>query len=173
MKLPSKVAFMTGVMRYRHWGGIGAALILGAIFVIAGTGKMPEQSDAYIILFNISEITLFSILADYIHIWLPAIELTVGILLMLGVAARVVGGLSITLIGAFIFNNIWMINENLAEEACYCFGQLSNSLLGFISTRQALYIDIGMLALVVIILLLYPGKWLTLRPWFLRNKNVY
>jgi len=156
-------------MQYRHWAGIGAAIILGVIFVIAGLAKIPAQilpneTAAYMILLYLSRVPLLQLLSDHIDVLLPSVEIALGLLLALGIATRITAIFSSVLIGIFIFNNAWMINEGMAQEPCYCFAEA-----GFISTQQALYMDIGMLALVLVAVFCYSGSWLTVRPWFLRR----
>ena len=68
--------------------------------------------------------------------------------------------------------NSWVISQGLGYEPCACFGVLERLLLGKISTIEALYMDIGMLVLVSIILLCYPGNFLTIRPWFLKESRI-
>ena len=151
-------------MRHMHQAGISAGILLGLILLAAGLGKLPQQTNAYWIMFSLPHAILAPTLADQVDIWLPRLELAIGSLLIIGIAARPVTVLALALIAGFIFNNSWMIIEGLAGEPCRCFGP--NSFLGYISTTQALYIDSGMLALAVIILFWYPGNWLTVRPWF-------
>ena len=119
-------------------------------------------------MFNLPHAILAPTLADHVEIWLPRLELAIGALLITGSATRLATIFASALIAGFIFNNGWLIAEGLVNEACHCLG--SNSFLGYISTTQALYIDIGMLTLVAVVLLLYPGKLLTVRPWFLEKR---
>jgi len=155
------------VMRYRHWIGIAAGILLGLIFLVAGLGKLPGQTEAYMIIFGLQRALLHPTLANHIDTWLPRVELTLGLLLMAGVATRLMTSFSSVLIAAFIFNNGWEIARGAGENPCGCFGE--NSFLGYLSNTQALYLDIGMLALVAVVLLWYPGNWLTARPWFLKK----
>ena len=155
------------VMRYRHWIGIAAGILLGLIFLVAGLGKLPVQTEAYMIIFGLQRALLHPTLANHIDTWLPRVELALGLLLMAGIATRLMTSFSSVLIAAFIFNNGWEIARGAGENPCGCFGE--NSFLGYLSNTQALYIDIGMLALVAVVLLWYPGNWLTARPWFLKK----
>lgn len=158
------------VKRYRHWAGIGASILLGAVFVTSGLGKLPPQTEAYLIIFSLPRALLSPTLANYLDLWLPRVELALGIIIIIGIAPRLMTLLAAALTAAFIFNNSWEISQGLGQNTCGCFG--ANSFLGYITTTQALYIDIGMLAAVAIILLFYPGNLLTIRPWFLsRGKD--
>jgi uncharacterized membrane protein YphA (DoxX/SURF4 family) len=148
--------------------GILAAAALGLIFLIAGLGKLPAQTDAYTILLVLRNIPLMLLLSDYVHIFFPVLEIILGLMLVAGVAAKLTASLSTLLIGAFIFNNLWLIQKGLGQEPCYCFGGSLNWLLGVVSTREVLYVDIGMLGLVCLVMAFYPGRWFDLRPWFSR-----
>jgi uncharacterized membrane protein YphA (DoxX/SURF4 family) len=151
--------------------GILASVILGLIFLIAGLGKLPVQTDAYTILLILPRSSVLLFLSDYVHIVFPVMEIVLGLLLLLGIAARVMALGSAMLVGAFIFNNLWLMGKGLAQESCHCFGGSLNWLLGVVSVKDALYIDGAMLALVFLILAQYPAKWLTLRPWFIASQR--
>lgn len=152
------------------FAGILAGIILGLVFLVAGFGKLPVQTDAYTILLVIRREPFLLWLSDYVHIIVPLLELTLGFLLVSGVAARLTALASTALVGVFIFNNLWLIRNGVAEESCHCFGDALTRLLGSISTSEALYIDIAMLALILLVLTFYPDKWLSLRPWLLRRR---
>lgn len=155
-------------MRYRKWVAIAAAILLGAIFLVAGLGKLPAQTEAYMIIFGLERALLHPTLANHIDTWLPRIEIALGVLLMAGIAARLLAGVSGVLTIAFIFNNAWEIARGAGGDPCGCFGD--NSFLGYLSNTHALYIDIGMLALAAVVLLWYPRNWLSVRPWFIKNR---
>ena len=89
--------------RYRHWIGVWAVLFLGLIFVAAGTGKLLPQSENF-------EIFVFPdffspAMVSSVYVWIPRIELTIGVLLILGIAARFIASLSALMIAGFITNN--------------------------------------------------------------------
>ncbi len=157
-------------MRYRHWAGIGSGIILGIIFVTSGAGKIAEPGEFLTLLSYTS--FLPPELAILIARWLPWVELVLGLCLITGVSAKLMTSVSSLLVIGFIFHNAWLITHELATEECGCFGRLENILeierQITLSSQNALYMDIGMLALVLIILFCYPGKFFTLRPWFLR-----
>jgi len=81
------------------------------------------------------------------------------------------GFLSLALTAAFIGNNSWLLSQGLGYEPCTCFGVADRIFQGTLSTTGALYVDIGMLALAMIIILFYPGKLLTIRPLFLKPRK--
>jgi len=157
-------------MRNRYWAGIGASIILGLIFIASGLGKLPYQGEFLAIILSGSFLT--PLLAHIVGRWLPAIEIVLGLLLIFGIATKFMASLSSVLIAAFIAHNSWVINHGLGHKPCGCLGALERLLLGEFSTTEALYMDIGMLALVLIILLSYPGNFFTIRPWFLRGGKI-
>ncbi|MFC2025502.1 MauE/DoxX family redox-associated membrane protein [Chloroflexota bacterium] len=155
-------------MRYKHWASIGAAIILGLIFVASGLGKLLSQAESFKTIFNPFPDFLGPTFTGAVFSWLPFIELIVGLLLIIGVSAKLMAVFSLALTVGFITNNSWLISRELGYEPCDCFGIMERIIQVELSTAGALYLDIGMLALVLIILFCHPGKFLTLRPWFLR-----
>ncbi|MFC1969443.1 MauE/DoxX family redox-associated membrane protein [Chloroflexota bacterium] len=154
-------------MNYKKWAAIVAAILLGLTFFVAGLGKLPAQTEAYMIIFGLQRALLHPTLANHLDTWLPRIEIILGLLLMVGVAAKLMAGFAGLLSVAFIFNNSWEIARGAGGDPCGCYGD--NSFLGYLSNTDALYIDIGMLALAIVIILWYSGKWLSARPWFIKN----
>jgi len=159
-------------MRYRYWIGIGASIILGLIFFISGLGKLLQQTETFRIFYTSPISLLPPALANSISIWLPSIELLVGLLLASGILARLTASFSSALIAAFIFNNIWLLAHGLGQESCGCFGIWETIFLGELSTTGALYLDIIMLALAFITIFCYPGNFLTVRPWFMGKGKI-
>jgi hypothetical protein len=150
--------------------GIAGGVILGLIFLITGFIELPVQTDAYTILLVVRKETILLWLSDYVHVIVPWMEIILGFFLISGVAARLAALASAVLVGVFIFNNIWLIREGVDPKSCHCVGDAITRFLGGISTTEALYIDFAMLGLILLILTFYPDKWLSLRPWFLRNR---
>jgi len=159
---------------FKFWLAVAASLILGMIFIIAGLGKMPQQSEIFALSAFLPGTFLAPILAKVAKaafLKLPVVELTVGLLLIMGVATKIIATFSLALIAAFMANNSWLLSHGLRHMPCGCLGIVEESLLrGELSVAGALYLDIGMLALVLIILFCYPGNFLTPRPWFLRTR---
>ena len=157
-------------MRYRQWSGIGAGIILGLIFVASGVGKILEPIEFLTVL--TSTPFLSTKLVILISQWLPWVELVLGLLLIVGISAKFTSSVSFILVIGFIFQNAWLIGHGLGVDDCGCLGRFGNILeierQITLSSQNALYMDIGMVALILIILLCYPGKFFTLRPWFLR-----
>ena len=164
--------FLAEVMRYRYWAGVGASIILGVIFIVAGLGKLLRQTEASWIVATLPEAILPPTLTGVVTHGLPWIELIVGSLLILGLASKLVASYSAVLISAFIANNSWLIYHGLIYEPCGCFGIFERVFLGKLSTVGSLYLDIGLLALVSTILLWYPGRFFAIHPWFLRGGKI-
>ena len=153
-------------MRCKHWLAIGACILLGLIFFTFGLGKLPNHGEFLALTLSKSFLTLSQ--AIIVARWLPWIEVVLGSLLIIGIAAKFVASLSTALIVAFIANNSWMISLGLGDEPCGCPPQIEN--LGTMSVIDSLYLDMGMLVLVLIILFCYRGNFLTTRPWFFRKR---
>ena len=143
--------------------GVAASIVLGLILVLAGAGKISQQT-----IFTFPEAFLPEDLARIVSHSLPPVELVIGSLLIIGVAAKLMVVFAFVLIAAFIANNCWLLGRGLGYESCGCFGVLDTLFFGGLSTRGALYLDIGMLALALIIIFFYPGRPTTGRPWFMR-----
>ena len=156
-------------MRHRHWIGLASSIILGLIFITAGLGKLLDQDEIFGVLFSYYPAFLTSAQAKLAFTWIPWIELIVGVLLITGIAAKFVASLSTLLIAAFITNNIWLINHGLGYKPCGCLGIAERIIQYKLSTLQSLYLDIGMLALVLVILLCHQSSFLNIYPWFLRR----
>jgi len=156
-------------MRHRFWVGVGASIVLGLIFVAAGVGKLLHQVEAFSIPFYFPDF-LTPALAKAIHIWLPRIELIVGLLLIIGIAAKFTSVFSLVLIAGFIASNSWLLSQGLGNEPCGCFGMAERIAQVKLLVIDSLYFDIGMLGLALLTLIYYPSKFFTLRPWFLRTR---
>ncbi len=153
-------------MRYRYWVSVGASIILGLIFVIAGLGKLLSQAESFKTIFNPFPDLLAPVFAEAVFSWLPYIELVVGLLLIIGIMAKLMAIFASVLIAGFIINNSWMLSRGLGYEPCGCFGIMERILQVELSTTGALYLDIGMLALALIILFWYRSNFLNIYPWF-------
>ena len=160
-------------MQRKRWLAIVASMLLGLIFVAAGLGKLLQHAEVFRIYFASYPSYLLDLLSpaffEAIFVWLPPIELTIGLLLIIGIEAKLMAVFSSVLVAGFMANNSWLISQGLKYESCGCFGIIEKLTQARLSTVSALYIDIGMLALVVIILLYYPGNFITVRPWFLER----
>ena len=154
-------------MRYRYWVSAGASIIVGLIFIFSGIGKLLYQNDFLGIL--LSNPLLTPTLARVAIYVLPWVESVLGALLIIGISAKLMASLFLVLIVGFIANNSWLIAQGLAYKPCGCFGIFERIFLGKLSTLDSLVFDIGILALVLIVLLCYSGKFFDNRIWFFRK----
>lgn len=157
-------------MRCRYWAGVGAGIILGLIFIVAGLGKLLHQVDSELVSTFFTGLLPPSLTAVF-FLWLPRFELAIGLLLVFGIAAKFVAVLSSLLIAGFITNNVWLLGQGLGYEPCGCFGLAERIFPGQLSVVGSFYIDAGMLALAFTILFFYQGSFFSIYPWFLRREQ--
>ena len=153
----------TVVKRHRHWFGVEAAIVLGLILAAAGLAKLMHQPEAYEVFFIPFPALISRMFTKFYFIWLPRIELVLGMLLIFGIAARFISVLALILIAGFITSNSIMIIRNLSL-CLSCFGPRIQ-----LSTVSALTVDLIMVVLVVIILFCYRRKFFDIYPWFLKR----
>ena len=160
-------------MHYRYWLAIGSGIVLGLIFITSGVGKIIDPGEFLSVLANIAFYSFLPLeLVVPVARWLPWLELVLGLSLIMGISAKFMASASSLLVIGFIFQNTWIIVHGLDLNGCGCLGAFEKQLQIIGSSEIALYIDVGMLALVLIILFCYPGKFLTLRPWFLIRRII-
>ena len=133
--------------RFKHWIGILAAIFLGMTFFVAAISKLFTPA---------VEIELPAVLVAL----LGGLELTIGVLLVTGVYVKIVAGFSLFPIACFIISNV-LVKILGGEECLSCFGAM-----GKLSATQALYLDGIMVALAIVILIYYPGRFFSVRPWY-------
>ena len=155
---------------YRYLLTLGAGIVLGLIFVISGVGKLLGQS-AFLLSIESAAFVPPSV-AIIIADWLPWVELILGACLIIGIATQLVALFSVVLIAAFVFHNSWMIGHGLRNEPCHCLGVFEQVFQGQLSTIGALYVDIGLFILALVIYFCYRGSFFDVRPWFLRRGRV-
>lgn len=157
-------------MGYRYWLAIGSSIILGLIFLVAGVGKIANQTGLVAILVETSIVP--SKLVGLVAHRLPWIELALGLCLIVGISAKFMASASCLLVIGFIVHNTWIIEHGLEIDSCECWGEIGRQTGIVMSSEMARYIDIGMLALIFFILLWYPGKFFTIRPWFSIQRTI-
>ena len=153
-------------MRYRYWITFGASMLLALVFLTSGVGKVLGQSA---FLLEISAVVVSTSLVNLIAEWLPWVEIILGACLLIGICPQPAAGLSTALAGAFIWHNSLLISYGLGHKPCGCLGILDRVFGGELSTVGALYIDIGLIILALAIYFSYPGRFLDVRPWFLKR----
>jgi len=157
-------------VRYRYWVSVGGCIILGLIFVASGLGKLLSQAESFTTIFNPFPDFLAPVFAKAVFSWLPYIEVIIGLLLIVGIAAKLMTIFSSVLIAGYITNNAYLISRGLGYKPCECLGIMKRIIQVELSTTGALYLDIGMLVLVLIILFCYRGNFLNIHPWFSRER---
>jgi uncharacterized membrane protein YphA (DoxX/SURF4 family) len=152
-----------------------AGILLGLVFLIAGSGKafgfgeMPGQTMQFIGAI-LPDAWLTPGVAYFIgDIFFPYIipwtELCLGILLLLRIWPRLFAAISLPLIVAFIVNNSWYISHGKTKfTSCECFG-IWEKMFGTLTHVQSLSLDIVLFALAMTIIFVHPGGFLSSPPW--------
>ena len=153
----------------RGWITLAAGLLLGLTLLVSGSGKLPGQTEFIDVLLQSFWTPPIAFLTGYC---LPWVEIILGVFLLVGSFPRIAAGLSLPLIAGFMANNSWALSQGVEQfpECGYCFG-IWEEWLGAISPLQALYIDIVLFCLALIVFLFYPSGFLSFRPWFIKHKG--
>ena len=148
---------------------IVSAILLGLTLLVAGTGKLPGQTEFVDALLKSFWTPAVAYFVAYL---LPWLEVALGVFLLLGLFPRIVAALCLPLIAGFMANNSWALVNSVEgfPECGYCFG-IWEQLLGAVSPLGALIIDIVLFCLALTVLLLHREGFLTFRPWFIRIKK--
>ncbi len=155
-------------MSRRNWFAAVAGIILGLVFLAAGLGKLLNQTESFLI-FVFPEF-LPTALDRFIFRWLPGIEVAVGALLIIGIAARLISSLALVLTASLIVNNSVLFVQGFGDKPCGCFGAAERWVQYRLSVTGALCIDVVMLILGFIVLFFYQSRFLDINPWFLRRR---
>ena len=103
----------------KEWVGLALRLVVGGTWLVAGAIKLPDpaQSVAAVRAYQL----LPSAVVPTVGQLLPVVEVLVGLMLVLGLLARVAGGVSVVLFAAFIVGiaSVWARGINID---CGCFG---------------------------------------------------
>jgi len=157
-------------IRFKRWVGLGAAIVLGLIFLLSGVGKLLNEYDVFFIFFTpFADFVLP--FAPLIYLWLPVIEIAVGLLLVTGVLARPAAVLAVGLIVVFMANNSWLIAHGFGAEPCGCFGILEEIARIRVLTIGALVLDAVMLLLALATLFLAQVSFFNINSWFWAEKR--
>jgi len=148
---------------------LGPGIFLGLVLLAAGSGKLPGQTEFIDVLLKSFWTPPVAYLIGYCLPWAEAI---LGVFLLLGVFPRIAAGLCLPLTAGFIANNSWALSQGMEQfpQCGHCFG-IWEEFLGAISPLQALYLDIVLFCLALIIVLFHPGGFLSFRPWFIKRKE--
>lgn len=101
------------------WAGLAARLVTGGVWIVAGALKITEP-DASIAAVRAYQL-LPSSVAEVVGVALPAVELVVGLALVVGVLTRGAAVMSAVLFAAFVVGiaSVWARG---IEIDCGCFG---------------------------------------------------
>jgi uncharacterized membrane protein YphA (DoxX/SURF4 family) len=159
----------------RYTLSITASVILGAILLIAGTGKifdfgqMPGQTEFLDRL--IPDFLLTPELARFIGLVfipyiLPVTEIVLAILLLAGIWPRIMALIILPLTLGFMANNLWTIGQGTDKfPDCPCFGIWETWTGVRFTPTQSLYIDIGLFILALTIVIFHPGRFTAHQFW--------
>jgi uncharacterized membrane protein YphA (DoxX/SURF4 family) len=139
---------------WQDWVGLAARLILGVVMVVAGALKVTNLPS------SVLAVRAYKLLqydfAAVVGYALPLVEITIGLLLIVGVFTRVAAAINGLMMVAFIFGISWEWAHGYSLD-CGCFGGG-----GEIERAKALASypweiarDVGLLAL---------AGWLVVRP---------
>jgi uncharacterized membrane protein YphA (DoxX/SURF4 family) len=149
-----------------RWAGVVARLVVGGVWIVAGWLKLPDPAE------SVRAVRAYDLLPEAIvpavgH-GLPALEIVVGLLLVLGAVTRIAAGLSFLLQIAFIVGIASAWARGLRIE-CGCFGGGGTSAAADVTDKYAWDIarDVGLAAL-SLLLMLFPRTALSAdRLWSL------
>ena len=135
------------------WVGVLARLVVGGVWVVAGTLKLPDPTE------NVRAVRNYRLLPESVvplvgH-GLPVLEILVGVCLLLGLLTRAAAVLSCVLFVAFVvgIGSAW--SRGLSIE-CGCFGGGGGSVLDATAKYPwEIARDLGLLLL---------SGWLVYRP---------
>lgn len=103
----------------RPWIGLAARLGLAAVWLVAGASKIEDLAASGRAV-NAYQIFPYDV-AAVIGAALPFIELTLGVLVLLGLATRLTAGVSVALLVVFVAGIVSAWTRGLAID-CGCFG---------------------------------------------------
>jgi len=148
---------------------LGPRVCLGLVLLVAGSGKLPGQTEFIDVLLPSFWTPTMAYLIGYC---LPWAEVILGVLLLLRVFPRIAAALCLPLTAGFMANNSWALSQGMEQfpQCGHCFG-IWEELLGAISPLQALYLDIVLFCLASIMLLFHPSGFLSFKPWFIKRKE--
>ena len=147
----------------KYWLGMGAGIVLGLIFLLAGGGKLLSQAEVFSIFFTPFADFLLPF-APVLYRWLPVVEIAIGLLLITGILARPSASLALVLIIVFMANNSWLISHGFGDEPCGCFGALEEIAQLRLLIIGALSLDVVILVLALATLFWAQVSFLTLIP---------
>ena len=132
---------------------------LGGTFIFSGIAKMPYLEK---FAWSVNEYGILPhSLADAYAYSLPALEVALGILLVVGLFLRFSAFIGILVVLSFIIANSVALAQGETIPYCYCFGEIRPLLMRH---NLSLGIDFVLLAM-AFQLLFHRGEFLALGPW--------
>ena len=158
----SSVATEPGLSTVAAWVSTAARLVLGAVFLIAGALKVidSQSSVAAVRAYRL----LPSSLATIVGWGLPFAEIALGLLLLAGIATRVVAAASAVLLLIFLAAVASAAARGLSID-CGCFGGGGEVAPGQTAYGIEIVRDVGLL-LLALWLVWQPGSRFTLDRFF-------
>jgi uncharacterized membrane protein YphA (DoxX/SURF4 family) len=162
----------------RNIAGLVACIVIGLTLVASGSGKLfaigevPGQTIEFLG-FILPKALLTPWMVTFIYdiaipFVLPAVELAIGLLLLIGFAPRLIAAIFIPLTFMLMGNNIYSIHIGMDKYPnCECFG-LWEKIFGTLKPSQSLVFDIVLFVLAVVIIVVVPLGFFQSRKW-LRN----
>jgi uncharacterized membrane protein YphA (DoxX/SURF4 family) len=146
---------------------IATGIILGVIFLTAGLAKLFSPAEGFKMIFNPFPGFLTTSFTRAVFNYLPFLEITIALLLIIGIMPRFAAAVSAVMITGFITNNAWLLSKGLGQKSCNCFGVLDSILWAKLSTTGSLYLDFIMLVMAIMVIFFHRDKFFQIRPRFL------
>lgn len=138
---------ITSVKGFLPWASLAARLVAAVAFIAAGASKIgdPQATVRAVRAYRLAP----EVAVHAVAYMLPAVELTLAVLLLLGVASRLVGGIAAAAITVFI-GAIASAGVRGLRIECGCFGG------GGTVTHTHYLLDIGRDLLLLLVIVLIP-----------------
>ena len=144
----------------KYWISLLAMIFLGVTFIVAGMGKLLSGLngvDPFVVPTFLPQSFM-----EFVYLVLPYVEITLGLLLILGLAVRYAAGISAVLIAGFVLFNLAEISIGQGGGPCGgCFGAL-----GGLTAYSALILDVVMAVMVLVIFAFYKKGVKCVEPSF-------
>ena len=151
------------VRRLLPWAGLLARLVVGGVWIAAGALKLPDPAE------SVRAVRAYRLLPEAsvhaVGYGLPALEIIVGILLILGLGTRIVAAISAVLLTLFIIGIASAWARGLQIE-CGCFGGGGYAEDATSQYPWEIARDVGLL-LGSLLLVAFPRTKLSLDGWLL------
>ncbi len=149
--------------RWLPWAGVVARLVVGGVWIAAGMLKLPDPAE------SVRAVRAYRLLPEAtvhaVGYGLPALEIIIGLLLILGLGTRIVAAISAVLLTLFIIGIASAWARGLQID-CGCFG--GGGYAADATSKYPLEIarDVGLL-LASLLLVAFPRTKVSLDGWLL------